>query len=766
MNWKRLSPYAVPATIRLAVVLLVGFVLTYVLLVSDPTRIFRWFPIRTGTAVVTDAPDWAQHFVAYFTLSFLLSWYAAAKARWIGPCLAGGAVLHAMATEFLQRFVPQRTSDWKDLVVNFAGIAMGTLIGRVAMWLLGAEPTNIEPALAMHPQRFPQEGRGAYAPRRITLAAIDLGANASRLGKVARETTSLGMSRGTLTGEDLRPTRVLNYGFLGGLCVVTGTLLGTIHVVHGWQIQQHASSLMELGRKARANGDLKGAKDYVGRYVGLMPRDIVARADYGLLLDQTGASPKQVFMVFEDVLRVDQTREDIRRRQIEISMSIGRYSDALAHVRYLRQSGHADATLDFQAARCLEELAEYTDALAAYEATLERDPKLMEAYERLAWLCQTRLDRPEQAKAKLDKLVERFPNTAVSWRTRGRFRAEFGSLIAAQSDMDRALTLDPHGLETQLASARLAYDQAIAAQANGRDAQARKIVADSRQKLQHAIGEHPEQIELRLRLAQLEIHFGSANDARQQIDEAIKLRPRDERAQLQLVELNLEQGRFEEARQAVNQLPRTPQSDALRRFVEGRRHMSQAEWNEAVKELDEARRISTQASGLTERTELALAECHAALGDAEAQTAALRRALKSNPASIPARLGLAACLQRQQKANEAIAEFRPLAHLPQVRLPLLRLLIARNLQMPELARDWVEVERLFDPPPESSDSAHEKLLRAELMAARGQTDAARQLIADAGLTAAEQAKFWLALAQLAEQSGDTRQANQWRTLAR
>ena len=51
-----------------------------------------------------------------------------------------------------------------------------------------------------------------------------------------------------------------------------------------------------------------------------MPSDIQARADYGLLLDQAGASKRQVFMVFEDVLRAEPTREEIRRRQIEIAM--------------------------------------------------------------------------------------------------------------------------------------------------------------------------------------------------------------------------------------------------------------------------------------------------------------------------------------------------------------------------------------------------------------------------------------------------------------
>ena len=749
MNWKRLSPLAVPATIRLLIVLAVGAVLTYVLLVSDPTRIFRWVPFRAGKEVVTQAPDWAQHFVAYLCFSFLLMWYGAAKARWVVPCLIGFAGLHAVATEFLQQFVPQRTSDVKDLVVNFVGIGMGTLLCRVAMKLFGGE-RGFEDCVPVGGRMSSGRAEANEPPGQARWGG--------RRGQ-------LGMSRNAvaIAPGELKPARVLNFGFLGGLCVVSVTLLGTLHVVHGWQVQQHAGSLMELGRKAQDGGDLKAAKDYFGRYVGLVPSDMQARADYGLLLDQAGASKRQVFMVFEDVLRAEPTREEIRRRQIEIAMETGRHPDALVHVKFLRQSYPTDGKLDFQAGRCSEELAEYADALKAYDAALEHDPDLLDTYERMARLCQTRLDRSERAKKLLDTMVERFSKSPRSWLTRGRFRAEFGSLAEAQSDIDRAVKLDPNGIETQLASARLAFDRATAARANGRAALAQQIAAESRQQLQQVVEQHSDHVELRLQLAKLEAQFGSPTEAQNQIDELLKLSPREGRARLLLAEMQLEQGRFDEAQKSLDKLPRTPGSDALRLFLRGRMLMSQAEWSAAVVKLEEARRISTQASGLIERTDLALAQCHAALDKVDAETAAFRRVLKSNPVSIPARLGLAACLQRQQKMNEAIAEFRPLAHLPQVRLQLVRLLIARNLQLPELAREWAEVERLLDQAKqEQSDPVHETLLRAELLAARGQTESARQLIEDARATQPDQVEFWWALAKLAERSGDTKQANLWK----
>ena len=88
---KRLSPFAVPSAIRLCVVLAAALVLTFLLLSSDPSRIFRWMAIRGGREVYERTPDWMQHFSAYLLFSFLLQWYAAGRSRWFVPLMAGFA---------------------------------------------------------------------------------------------------------------------------------------------------------------------------------------------------------------------------------------------------------------------------------------------------------------------------------------------------------------------------------------------------------------------------------------------------------------------------------------------------------------------------------------------------------------------------------------------------------------------------------------------------------------------------------------------------
>ena len=745
-NWKRLSPFAVPPGIRLCVVLAAAVVLTFLLLSSDPSRIFRWLPIRGGRDVYEGPPDWVQHFSAYLLFSFLLQWYAVGKSRWFVPLMAGLAVAHAMSTEYLQRFVPERTSELRDLVVNFVGIATGILAARVAMWLFDARAANVEVPVAF------RVGQVFNRPVR-----------SGQVENLPHGVCGLSRNAVTVALGELKPSRVINFGFLAGLSVLFVVLLGTVHVVHGWQIKRHAGGLMELGRQAQSDGDLKGARDYFSRYVGLMPGDVGALADYGLLLDEMHAGPRQarqVFMIYEDVLRAEPTRDEIRRRQIEIALEAGRVPDALAHVRVLRQLYPTDGQLDYQAGRCFEELAEHAAAVKAYEVAIEHSPELLDTYARLAWLSQTKLERPEHARKILDDMVARLRASPASWLTRGRFHAEFGSRDAALADLEHARKLAPDSVDVLLASARLAYDRATSARSEERVALAQRIVAESRQQLQRGMERHPEQLDLRLQCAKLEAQFGSSADAQRLIDEVLKVSPKNEQAHWLLAEMSLEQGHFDQACAAIDKLPSTPSSDALRQFVEGRRLISQKQWPRAIEVLEQARRIMTDSSDLMERTDLALAQCHGALPDAEAELGAFRRVLKGNPASLPARLGLAAALLKKQKVHEAIAEFRPLAHLRQVRLQLAWLLIARNQQLPELAREWDEIEKLLDQAQEQHDDpVKEVLLRSEMLEARGRMETARRVVEAARVTQPDCVEFLMAASRLAERAGDRRQAD-------
>ena len=129
---------------------------------------------------------------------------------------------------------------------------------------------------------------------------------------------------------------------------------------------------------------------------------------------------------------------------------------------------------------------------------------------------------------------------------------------------------------------------------------------------------------------------------------------------------------------------------------------------------------------------------------------------------MPGRLGLASALLRSEQLPEAIAEYRPLSAIPQVRLLLSRLLIVYNLQIPEVARDWREATGLLETAVSAGDDpAQVVLLQAELLAAQGKTAEAQSLLREARSNQADRLEFLIALARLAKQAGDQKQSTLW-----
>jgi Tfp pilus assembly protein PilF len=209
-------------------------------------------------------------------------------------------------------------------------------------------------------------------------------------------------------------------------------------------------------------------------------------------------------------------------------------------------------------------------------------------------------------------------------------------------------------------------------------------------------------------------------------------------------------------------LPRTPTSDAMRLFLDGRIALAKKQWRAALSQFKEARRFQADMPDMLERTDLAIAACYRELDDTPAEISSLRQIVKYHPKSVPGRLALAAALLRQQDLAGAIAEYRPLASLPHVRLLLARLLILQNLQLPEVAREWREAETLLnDATQQHSDPTQIVLLRAELLTAKGQFATAQRLLKDARTSQADRLEFLVALARLAKQAGDEHRAALW-----
>lgn len=86
----------------------------------------------------TSSPDWLQHGLAYAGLA-VVSLRALAGGRWSrvtrGTLVAAWliAALYGVSDEFHQSFVPERTSDIRDVIADAAGAALGL----AAAWAWG-----------------------------------------------------------------------------------------------------------------------------------------------------------------------------------------------------------------------------------------------------------------------------------------------------------------------------------------------------------------------------------------------------------------------------------------------------------------------------------------------------------------------------------------------------------------------------------------------------------------------------------------------------
>lgn len=758
----------IPGPIKLVVAIGVLAALTFVLLSENPWSIFKFIPgrLRPDVDLEHSIPDKVYHFSGYFSLSLVFMWYAASRARWLVPVLVAFMLGHAAVTEVLQGYVPDRTTDWTDFIANFLGISLGTGIGlfcrrfveredpELVLWA-GMNPVMpVAPSpVAAKPVVMQRQSVPTLVGQPVVATAVDSG--------------SLGFARNELDEsamEELR-TRVINYRFLGICCITAGVLLGSSYVVHGWQVRRNAGQLLMLGQQAREAGDLLKARDFYSRYVSLVPTNKSIMADYGVILDETRKGVRganHVFNIFEDVLRLDGSREDIRRRQVKLAFAMGRYTDAFDHLKVLRQSHPSEGELDVQAAQCLEQLGEYAAAAETYRRAIEHSPELVDAYRSLALLLHLRLDQREEAGKLLDQLVSKNEHDAASWIARSEYRREIGKYMAAAEDMQKAIEVAPHDLTVLSAAGDLGYVRALAARGEGRQAEVDRVVTETKALLTDGLAHHPEHLDVTLRLLLIESHFGDAAAAFDDLTKVAAEHPKDPRVQMLLADVSIERGDFVKARASIEKLPRTPQADALRLFLRGRVEIAEGKIEDALTTLSDARRFMADSPTLQERADLAIALCYQKLGQLEGELDAFRRITKENPTSLVGRLGLANASAKLGHLSEAIAEYSQLKNMPQVRLPLARLLILKNLKLSELDRDWREVEVLLDDARKHGDQpAQETLLRVEMLAGKGLFEDARQLLEQARTSQSDRVEFLMALHAIADRTGDERQAALW-----
>jgi VanZ family protein len=93
--------------------------LTFLLLTADP---LWWIGMRAGLPQLVSMFFQAAHASSFFMLAVL-----ALAARWPAPrwMIVALLVAYAGATEVAQIFLPPRTAEWQDWILDLVGIAVG-----------------------------------------------------------------------------------------------------------------------------------------------------------------------------------------------------------------------------------------------------------------------------------------------------------------------------------------------------------------------------------------------------------------------------------------------------------------------------------------------------------------------------------------------------------------------------------------------------------------------------------------------------------------
>ncbi|MBV8306071.1 MAG: tetratricopeptide repeat protein [Gammaproteobacteria bacterium] len=252
-----------------------------------------------------------------------------------------------------------------------------------------------------------------------------------------------------------------------------------------------------------------------------------------------------------------------------------------------------------------ERLGDFRAAAAAYQGTIEADPKHVQGRARLARLYEL-AGRPHQALELLEPAMREHPDDPQLLTARGAARAELKDNSGALIDAERAVAIAPRDESAVLLLAGM-Y------RVSGQSARAIELLGKT-------IATVPDSADLHQALASLYFSSGDTELAERQLLQLVQIRPGELPPRLQLASFYIRSNRPDDAesalKAAVAALPRSDQAKlAYADFLSTHRSRAQGE-------------------------------------------TALRQLIAQDPANLDLQLGLAALQQRAGATQEAAATYR------------------------------------------------------------------------------------------------------------
>lgn len=577
-----------------------------------------------------------------------------------------------------------------------------------------------------------------------------------------------------------RTVKRVNLKLLLGLVVGVVICVAGVFGLHQYQVARNAGGLAKLARLRLAEGKVGEALGLFSRYLGMRPDDVEVQREYAeLVLENTQGSNasqgdlQRAYNSLEEAVRRNPEDDALRLKLAEFQVRVGRFSDAREHLETLRSrlgsraaasANPADdddldpMTMQLLLARAFAGEGDFDSAarlagdLIGYDVqqrTFDPDRRAAEAtepYVLLAAILEERLDDPAAAATVLEELGKRRQDDAMAWLALSRWHRQRSDLEAATEDMDKALALSPDDVNVIWGAFELALAKGDVASAQAIAERARNLF--------------PGDERVYRGLAALALQRNDLAAAEAALRDGVGELPGKASLLLFLADTLLQQGKLDETEEVVTQIEElfgtaTPSVGLLQSRV----LIARRRWPEARRRLEEIRPLAAGVEELTRQIDLCLGQCYENLEEFDEQLDVSRRILVDDPTSLAARVAQASALSAGGRTDEALAEFETVAGaipaerlpgVPQVWYPLMQLRVVEQLKRPVGERDWSRVDGLLATLEESTavSASQIALLRADILARKGETDAAADLLDRITRETEAEPQVWSALAIL------------------
>lgn len=553
----------------------------------------------------------------------------------------------------------------------------------------------------------------------------------------------------------------MNLRLLFGLLLAVVLLAGLTHLLHSYQIDRNSLSLRNKAYEAHENDQPDDAIRHLTRYLSFRPHDVEALAMLGQWSDETARSPQtrlQAFFWIDQALRADQQHDDLRRRAIRLAVKLGRYQDALAHLKRFCSSADDycgnDAALSSLKAQSHYGMGQFDDAAEWFLHAIKLDESQPANYVDLIVLIEQRGTEmnlrplaekfiPQSAQAFNDPdekpdikpLIEAILTAMVqgsqgsvrsrAFLARAVYRHGHGQLEKAADDVAEAIALSEESAAALMQGAEIELARAADAQLKGLPVQAESHRNAALEYANRGRRLAPDDLKFLLLLSRLEEDAGHVDVAERYlrqglefIDEvAAKEKPKADKESARqrnqmtiqltwaLANIQISQSFIDPAtpnlellaqvQDNIQSLKELSARPALGRFLEARILLGKRAWHDAAHELELLRLELADFPQVTHITDLALADCYDRIGNPDYRLRIFRRTVREDPFWAPGRLGLAQTLVSVDKLDEAIEIYHGFVEFPGASFALARLLILKQLQLPAEQRRWENVERIL-----------------------------------------------------------------------